>query len=151
MTSEELKARTLEGFERMFNQGDLAYVDEALAPGAVDHQEPDGTDFAAHLKNVISTLRTAFPDLRFDVHQLICEGDVVACRSTMSGTHQGPLRIGPMAGLPVNGTHIEVAHMHFFHYDADGRLTDLWHVWNTLSLARQLGAPAPDLSISAPA
>jgi hypothetical protein len=64
MTTEELKARTLEGFERMFNQGDLAYVDTALAPGAVDHQELDGTDFAAHLKNVISTLRTAFPDLR---------------------------------------------------------------------------------------
>ena len=33
----------------------------------------------------------------------------------------------------------------------DGRLTDLWHVWNTLMLARQLGAPAPDLSIGAPA
>ena len=151
MTREELKARTLEGFERMFNQGDLAYVDTALAPGAVDHQEPDGTDFAAHLKNVISTLRTAFPDLRFDADELVCEGDTVACRSTMTGTHQGPLRIGPMAGLAVNGTQIEVAHMHFFHYDADGRLTDLWHVWNTLTLARQLGAPAPDLSISAPA
>jgi steroid delta-isomerase-like uncharacterized protein len=151
MTSEELKARTLEGFERMFNQGDLDYVDEAVAPGAVDHQEPDGTDFAAHLKKVISTLRTAFPDLRFDADELVCEGETVACRSTMTGTHQGPLRIGPMAGLPVNGTQVEVAHMHFFHYDADGRLTDLWHVWNTLMLARQLGAPAPDLSISAPA
>ncbi len=148
MTSEELKARTLEGFEHMFNQGDLAYVDNALAPGAVDHQEPDGTDFAAHLKNVISTLRTAFPDLRFDVHQLICEDDTVACRSTMTGTHQAPLRIGPMAGLPINGKSIEVPHMHFFRYDAEGRLTDLWHVWNTLLLARQLGAPAPDLSIS---
>lgn len=150
MTTEELKARTLEDFERMFNQGDLTYVDNALAPGAVDHQEPDGTDFAAHLKNVISTLRTAFPDLRFNVHEIICEGNVVACRSTMSGTHQGPLRIGPMAGLPVNDARIEVPHMHFFHYDADGRLTDLWHVWNTLMLARQLGAPAPDLSINAP-
>jgi steroid delta-isomerase-like uncharacterized protein len=151
MTTEELKTRTLEGFERMFNQGDLAYVDNALAPGAVDHQEPDGTDFAAHLKNVISTLRTAFPDLRFNVHEIVCEGDVVACRSTMSGTHQGPLRIGPMAGLPVSGTSIEVPHMHFFRYDAEGRLTDLWHVWNTLMLARQLGAPAPDLSIGTPA
>jgi hypothetical protein len=40
--------------------------------------------------------------------------------------------------------------MHFFHHDSDGRLTDLCHVWNTLMLARQLGAPAPDLSISAP-
>ena len=75
MTTQELKARTREGFERMFNQGDLDYVDSALAPGAVDHQEPDGTDFAAHLKNVISTLRTAFPDLRFNVHQIICEGE----------------------------------------------------------------------------
>jgi steroid delta-isomerase-like uncharacterized protein len=151
MTTEKLKAQTLEGFERMFNQGDLDYVDGALATGAIDHQEPAGTDFAAHLKNVISTLRTAFPDLRFDVHELVGEGDTVACRSTMSGTHRGPLRIGPMSGLPVNGTRIEVPHMHFFHYDADGRLTDLWHVWNTLALARQLGAPAPDLSVSAPA
>ena len=69
----------------------------------------------------------------------------------MTGTHQGPLRIGPMAGLPANGTPIDVAHMHFFRYDAEGLLTDLWHVWNTIALARQLGAPAPDLSISAPA
>lgn len=149
MTRDELKARTLEGFERMFNQGDLDYVDRSLAPDAVDHQEPDGTDFPAHLKNVISTLRAGFPDLHFDVHELVCEEDTVACRSTMTGTHQGPLRIGPMAGLPVNGARIEVPHMHFFRYDADGRLTDLWHVWNTIALARQLGAPAPDLSINA--
>jgi steroid delta-isomerase-like uncharacterized protein len=151
MTPEELKEKTREGFERMFNDGDLAYVDTALAPGAVDHQEPDGTDFAAHLKNVVSTLRAAFPDLHFEVDEIICEGDVVACRSTMTGSHLGPLRIGPMAGLPVNGTRIEVPHMHFFRYDADGRMTDLWHVWNTLMLARQLGAPAPDLSVSASA
>jgi len=151
MTPDELKARTLEGFERMFNQGDLDYVDSSVAPDAVDHQEPEGTDFAAHLKNVISTLRAAFPDLRFDVHKLICEEDTVACRSTMTGTHQGPLRIGPLAHLAVDGTPVEVAHMHFFRYAADGRLTDLWHVWNTLALARQLGAPAPDLSVGAPA
>jgi steroid delta-isomerase-like uncharacterized protein len=151
MTAEQLKARTLEGFERMFNEGDLAYVDAAVADGAVDHQEPAGTDFATHLKQVISTLREAFPDLHFEVDELIGEGDTVACRSTMTGTHQGPLRIGPMASLAVNGAAIDVPHMHFFHYDGEGRLTDLWHVWNTLALARQLGAPAPDLSIGAPA
>jgi steroid delta-isomerase-like uncharacterized protein len=151
MTTEQLKALTLEGFERMFNSGDLDFVDEATAPAAVDHQEPDGTDFRAHLKHVISTLRAAFPDLHFDVQELVAEGDLVACRSTMTGTHQGQLRIGPLAGLPVNGARIEVPHMHFFRYDTDGRVTDLWHVWNTLVLARQLGAPAPDLSVGAPA
>jgi predicted ester cyclase len=151
MTAEQLKALTLEGFERLFNSGELDFVDEALAPDAVDHQEPEGTDFAAHLKHVISTLRTAFPDLRFEVQGLVCEGDLVACRSTMTGTHQGPLRIGPLAALAVNGAQIEVPHMHFFRYDSEGRITDLWHVWNTLVLARQLGAPAPDLSVGAPA
>lgn len=151
MQPDDLKARTLEGFERMFNRGDLTYAAETLAPGAVDHQEPDGTDFAAHLEHVVSTLRAAFPDLHFEVHELICETDTVACRSTMTGTHRGPLRIGPLAGLPVDGAQIEVPHMHFFRYDDAGKLTDLWHVWNTLALARQLGAPAPELSIGVPA
>jgi hypothetical protein len=56
----------------------------------------------AHLKQVIATLRTAFPDLHFEVHEMLCEGDVVACRSTMTDTHQGPLNIGPMGGLPIS-------------------------------------------------
>ena len=143
----DLKAVTLEGFERMFNQGDLDYVDQVVAPAAVDHQEPDGTDFVAHLKEVVTTLRAAFPDLHFDVHEILADGDIVACRSTMTGTHQGPLNIGPMAALAITGTRIEVPHMHFFRYDADGRVTDLWHVWNTLLLARQLGAPAPEMRV----
>ncbi len=151
MTAEQLKAVTLAGFERMFNQGDLAYIDQAVAPGAVDHQEPEGTDLVAHLTEVVTTLRGAFPDLRFEVHEILADGDVVACRSTMSGTHQGPLKIGPMAALAVTGARVEVPHMHFFRYDANGRVTDLWHVWNTLLLARQLGAPAPDLRVGAPA
>jgi predicted ester cyclase len=151
MTDRELKDRTREAFDRMFNRGDLGYVDEAVAVGAVDHQEPEGTDMVAHLKQVIATLRTAFPDLHFELHEVLCEGDVVACRSTMTGTHRGPLNIGPMGGLPINGARVEVAHMHFFRYGEAGRVTDLWHVWNTLALARQIGAPAPDLRIGAPA
>ena len=148
MTTAQLKALTMEAFERMFNNGDTDFVDEALAPGAVDHQEAEGTDFAAHLKHVISTLRDAFPDLHFEVDEILGEGDVVACRSTMTGTHQGSLRMGPLAGLAFNGAKVDVPHMHFFRYDSEGRVTDLWHVWNTLALARQLGAPAPDLSVS---
>jgi predicted ester cyclase len=151
MTAEQLKALTLEGFERMFNNGEIDYIGQRTAPGAVDHQEPEGTDFVAHLGEVIVTLRRAFPDLRFEIHEILAEGQSVACRSTMTGTHQGPLNIGPMAALPVTGAHIEVPHMHFFHYDQQGRVTDMWHVWNTLLLARQLGAPAPDLRVGASA
>jgi len=150
MSAEDLKARTLEGFERMFNQGDLAYVDEAIDPTGTDHQEPLGTDFVTHLKEVITAMRDAFPDLRFEVHEVLAEGDIVATRSTMTGTHRGRFMMGPLAALPPTGKQIAVPHMHFFRYK-DGRVVDLWHVWNTTELMRQLGAPAPDMKVSPPA
>jgi steroid delta-isomerase-like uncharacterized protein len=144
--AEDLKARTLEGFERMFNQGDLDYVDEALDPGGVDHQEPLGTEFGAHLKEVITMMREAFPDLHFEVHEIISEGDIVATRSTMTGTHEGRFNLGPLAALPPTGKRVEVPHMHFFRSE-NGRVVDMWHVWDTLKLMRQLGASAPDLRV----
>jgi predicted ester cyclase len=146
MSAQDLKAKTLEGFERMFNQGDLSYVDGALAPAGVDHQEPEGTEFGQHLKEAITTLRTAFPDLHFEIHDIVCEGDVVATRSTMTGTHLGRLALGPLAGIEPVGKHVSVPHMHFFRYE-DGVVADLWHVWDTMALMRQLGAPAPDLRV----
>jgi steroid delta-isomerase-like uncharacterized protein len=142
----DLKARTLEGFERMFNQGDLDFVDETHDPEGVDHQEPLGTEFGRHLKEVIAVMRTAFPDLHFEVHEIVAEGDVVATRSTMTGTHEGRFALGPLGDVPPTGRRVEVPHMHFFRY-RDGRVVDMWHVWDTLKLMRQLGAPAPDLRL----
>jgi len=146
MSTDQLKARTLEGFERMFNQGDLGAVDEAVNAAGTDHQEPLGTGFPAHLREVVTTLRTAFPDLHFEVHQIVCEGDIVATRSTMTGTHRGRFALGPLAAIEPKGAKVAVPHMHFFRYE-NGRVVDLWHVWDTLKLMQQLGAPAPDLRV----
>jgi len=143
MSAEDLKAKTIEGFERMFNQGDLAFVDEAIDTTGTDHQEPLGTDFVTHLKEVITAMRGAFPDLHFEVHEVLAEGDIVATRSTMTGTHRGRFMMGPLAAIPPTGNQIAVPHMHFFRYKGD-RVVDLWHVWDTAKLMRQLEAPAPD-------
>jgi steroid delta-isomerase-like uncharacterized protein len=133
MTIETNKALVRHFMERAFNEGNLAIVDETLAPDAVDHQEPPGTNFAAHLKVVITMLRTAFPDLRFEIHEMLAERDIVAFRSTMTGTH-----LGPFQGLPPTGKPVSVAHMHFVRL-LDGKTTDLWHVWDVAGLMRQLG------------
>jgi hypothetical protein len=51
----------------MFNQGDLDYVDNALAPDAVDHQEPDGTDVAVQTHSRSPANSAHQPDLRVGV------------------------------------------------------------------------------------
>ena len=139
MTTEERnKALTLRGFEEMFNKGDLSVVDELVADRGEDHQEAPGTDFAEHLKDVIVKMRTAFPDLRFEIHHMLAEGDMVATRSTMTGTHEGRFEIGPFREIPPTGRRVEWKHMHFFRW-VDGKNTDLWHIMDTPGLMRQLG------------
>jgi steroid delta-isomerase-like uncharacterized protein len=137
MTTETNKALARNFMERAFNEGNLTIVDEALVPEGIDHQEPLGTNFATHLKEVITMLRTAFPDLHFEIHAMLAEEELVAFRSTMTGTHRGPFQ-----GLPPTGKQISVAHMHFVHF-VDGKTSDLWHVWDTAGLMRQLGAATP--------
>lgn len=98
-----------------------------------------GTDFAEHLKDVVRKMRAAFPDLRFEIHHVLAEGDIVAVHSTMTGTHRGRFEIGPFARVQLAGRQISVRHMHFLRW-ADGKNTDLWHLWDTHALMRQLGA-----------
>ena len=136
MNTETNKTLVRHFMERAFNEGDLTIVDESLAPDGIDHQEPLGTNFATHLKAVITMLRTAFPDLHFEIHDMLAEGELVAFRSTMTGTHRGPFQ-----GLPPTGKQVSVAHMHFVHC-VNGKTSDLWHVWDTAGLMRQLGTAA---------
>jgi len=142
------KAAILQFMDRAFNRGDLAAVDEHLAPAAIDHQEPDGVDFGTHLKQVITGLRSAFPDLHFEIHDVLAEGDIVAFRSTMTGTHLGPLHFGPASPIPPTGQRISVAHMHFVRV-VEGKGQDLWHLWDTPALMQQLGAPRASAQVAA--
>lgn len=136
METEANKALVRNFMQRAFNEGDLSAVNETTA-GGIDHQEPEGTNFTAHLKAVVAMLRKAFPDLHFEIHDMLAEGDLVAFRSTMTGTQRGPFQ-----GLPPTGKSISVAHMHFLRV-INGKATDLWHVWDTTGLMQQLGASAP--------
>lgn len=136
--AEEHKRLALGALERGFNQGDLSVWDEVVAARSVDHQEAPGTDFRAHLKEVVTLMRNAFPDLHFEVHHALSEGDIVAFHSTMTGTHLGPFNVGPFRTITPSGKRVSVRHMHFLRWE-NGKNTDLWHLWDTASLMRQLG------------
>src|SRR5215469_5743106 len=93
-SEEENKAHYRRTFEEVFNQGNLALVDELVAPDYLNHEVPPdmksrGPDST---RQVVRMLRTAFPDLHVTIEDLVAEGDTVAGRVTMRGTHLGPFQ-----------------------------------------------------------
>lgn len=141
MSTEANKAVVRDFMERAFNHGDLSAIDDYVAPNGIDHQEPPGTDFRAHLREVVDGMRTAFPDLHFEIHEMLAEGDIVSFRSTMTGTQSGPFRTPTGQMMPPTGRKVSVPHMHFLRI-IDGKSHDLWHIWNIPAMLRQLGMPA---------
>ncbi|MEZ5115538.1 MAG: ester cyclase [Candidatus Nanopelagicales bacterium] len=141
MDVQEFKRRAVAVFERGFGEGDLSVVDEAVAPEGVDRHPfgPDEPDMVAHLKGAITMFRASFPDLQPRVEQVIAEGDLLACRVVMTGSHTG----APFLGVPAQGRPISVEQFHFVRFDPEtGRGQVHWANVGLAELMQQLAAPA---------
>jgi steroid delta-isomerase-like uncharacterized protein len=75
-----------------------------------------------------------FPDYRFELLDLIAEGDRVVARMPFSGTHEGPV-----LGLPPTGRTVRVDEIVIFRL-VDGHIVEVWEVWDELAMRRQLAA-----------
>jgi predicted ester cyclase len=98
-------------FEGVFNHGDLALVDQMLAPNYTYNGHPSP---AAATKNWVAGLRQTFPDLNFTVNDLLGEGDQVAIRWTLVGTSAQTKQ-----QMTTSGTNIITT-------DAQGRAVSNW-------------------------
>ena len=139
-TEERNKAQFRRTYEEGLNRGDLAVADELIDPECLDHEaHPGGDRGPESMRALITMLRTAFPDLHFAIEHLVAEGDTVAGRVTLSGTHEGPLM-----GIPPTGRSVRQASMHFVRF-RDGKAIEHWGVRDDLSMMRQLGViPSPE-------
>ena len=134
MSAEENKALFRRTYEELLNRGNLSVAEELVAPDFVNHEAPPGRDRGPDsMRGLANMLRTAFPDLHFEIAELVAEGDIVAGRLTMSGTHEGPLM-----GTPPTGRWMRQAHMHFVRF-RDGLAVEQWGVRDDLGMMRQLG------------
>jgi predicted ester cyclase len=142
MSAQENKVLFQRTYEELLNRGDLDVADELVAPEFINHEAPPGRDRGPEsMRGLATMLRTAFPDLRFEIEELVAEGDTVAGRLTMSGTHEGPLM-----GTPPTGRSVRQDHMHFVRF-RDGKAVEHWGVRDDLGMMQQLGViPAPGQS-----
>jgi steroid delta-isomerase-like uncharacterized protein len=139
MSAEENKALVRRMTEEIFNRGNIDAVDEFLTPDSFDHNPMPGQPSGSEgLKWVARAMRTAFPDMRFEIHDQVAEGDRVMNRWTMSGTHEGEL-----LGMPATGKRVAVAGFDMIRF-ADGKMAEHWAQMDQLGMMQQLGMiPAP--------
>jgi predicted ester cyclase len=124
----------------LYNEGSLAVLDEVFAPGYIEHFPlPPGFPAGAEAVRLYVTLvRTAFPDFRYTVEDVVAEGDTVVFRLTASGTQRGEFM-----GLPATGRAATWQEIHVGRCEG-GKLVEHWAVIDQLGLLQQLGAiPAP--------
>lgn len=84
-------------------------------------------------KQAVAMFGNAFPDLKHTVDEVIAEGDSVAARWTVNGTHRGEFQGIPASGKPVTLSGVTLHHL------KDGKLRETWLSFDNMELLQQLG------------
>jgi predicted SnoaL-like aldol condensation-catalyzing enzyme len=83
MSTDENKTRQRRVWEEVFNKGNLAIIPELIAPDYV-YRSPLGMEVKGPegFKQMVTRVRTAFPDIHFTIEDIIAEEDKVVTRFT---------------------------------------------------------------------
>src|SRR5437773_6743089 len=114
----------------VLNKGNLAAFDNYMSADVVFNNSKG-------LKQQLAsnqTLRNAFPDFQLVIEDQIAEGDKVVTRVTFQGTHRGEFRGVAPTGKQVRYSGIAIDRI------VDGKVIEMWHIADTLSLLQQIGA-----------
>jgi steroid delta-isomerase-like uncharacterized protein len=123
-------------FNEVMNQGKLDVIDEIMAPNFAFRIPtlPEPVRGLGEMKQFVSGLRNGFPDIQFQVEREIAEGDKVACRWTITGTHKWIF-----LGVPATNNFIKDQGIDIFRI-SDGQIVEIWVNENDLGLLQQIGA-----------
>lgn len=129
--AKNLVRRTMEALEDR-DRGAFAAVfadDFVVQPYGMEFEEFIDEEFAFY---------DAFPDLSYTLDELIAEGDRIAFRWSMHGTHTGEGGPSMLDGVEPTYEEIDVTGMNIARIEG-GEIAEWWAEWGTLELFHQLG------------
>lgn len=124
----------LKELEWVVNGGRMELVDELIAPEYRNNNAPPGAAQGPDaIRQYLKILKAASPDRKVRNDMLLCAGDYVIVRSTVTGTSIGPLFGRPPTGksYSVTGTDIYLI--------KDGKFRARWGNEDALGMMQQLG------------
>src|SRR5437879_10492668 len=139
--SENNKAVVRRLIEEVWNKGNLPLAEEVFTP-VYEHRDASTPDFGRGPegeKKRATLYRTAFPDLRLMVEDIIAEGETVVTRWSCRGTHKGDLR-----GIAPTGKQVTISGVSIVRFSGS-KMAESWINWDALGLMQQLGV-VPELA-----
>jgi steroid delta-isomerase-like uncharacterized protein len=127
------------------NSGDVAAGLELFAEPCLYNGQPIGREVIRSMRTI---LWTAAPDVQWIAEHLFAEGEWVAVRWTMRGTHTGDFVHPTWGSAPASGKPVALTYLDHYRI-ADGQIAEVWEVRDSLSLREQFGvgaAPGPTAS-----
>lgn len=128
-------------YEEALNEERYDLLDELIAKEVVNHDPlsdetltPEEARGFEGFRRHVEVFHEAFPDGIVTIQDIIAEGDTVAARFTVEGTHEG--RFG---GVEPTGNRISGTSMVFYRIQ-DGKIIERWLESDNLEMLQQLGA-----------
>lgn len=132
--SEENKA-LVRSYLESFSNGDIDACKGMMADNHVFHFPlADGPMDRDNHAGAMGVFKSAIPDLKFEVHDQVSEGDKVVTRFSAAGTFTNEFQ-----GLPPSGEAIEFSGINITQCK-DGKNIEEWDSFDTMAVMGQLGA-----------
>ena len=133
---EEINKRIVSQFFELLGRHDTERMEQLLVSSTQYSFHPSGMpplDWNAH-KQLLAAITRAFPDLHHNIKDMVAEGDKVAVRLNVTGTH-----LCEFQGIPPSGRKLSLDEMAFLTI-IDGRITEGWITSDTMNFMQQIGA-----------
>ena len=133
--SKKNKAIVTRLFEEAWNKGNLDVVDECSSDALVYRNPflPEEVKGVEGYKNLVAAVHAAYPDIHFQVDDLIAEGDKVVTRWTGTGTNLGEFR-----GVAPTGRKMRLTGISIVRFEG-GKQAEVWVNQDDLGWMQQLG------------
>ncbi len=120
-------------FEGWANHGDLVVADQLIATNLVLHNPPAVLHSLDEYKQTMPAFHKAFPDHRFTIEDQVAQGNKIAVRWTLRGTHLGEYQNRPPTGKSILVTGTSTFRI------AGGKIQEIWVNMDRLAFMHQLG------------
>lgn len=134
LSDRDKKELVREGYRAMLDRGDLSRIAEFLHPDFVGHYSAFPPVYGQEgFREFLTIYTNGLSDRRTDFHEIVVDGDRVACRLKFHGKNTGA-----MMGMPATGKEIRTDGLTILRFTGD-RVIEQWANNDDFTMMQQLG------------